>query len=436
MSNIMQAKLDTSCILTVPFQIYEKDFTFIVNGEEFKTNRLIASLISPKISKMQTNDPTISQFTIETQNKGNFQPFLNLINFQQNHFQLEDIPFIEEVVGILGSDYLSFVHPESQSEITTDNVFDQIIKHISYPNVNSQLIQEDIELIASQFYQINQDMLIEKFEILNIDVIRRILTSPQLMLKSEDQLVSIINELYLKDPDFSVLYEYVNFEYISEVKMFEFLSIFNIDDLTNSTWKKISNRLLKKVLAIESIKGNRYFNVKNNVDEVIIQIPSKGSNQLDGIIRYISSHKNSNYIEITSSPFQKDYNPKNAIMYNDIEKGFSSPNENAFICFNFKGYRAIPTSYTIRSWNSSPDSSHPKGWVIEGSNDNNEFEILDEQHDCSLLNGNSLVCTFTIDNPQYKKYQYLRMRRTQSDWLNSNNLDINSIEFNGGLIVL
>lgn len=251
MSNIMQAKLDTSCILTVPFQIYEKDFNFIVNGEEFKTNRLIASLISPKISKMQTNDPTISQFTIETQNKGNFQPFLNLINFQQNHFQLKDIPFIEEVVGILGSDYLSFVHPESQSEITTDNVFDKIIKHISYPNVNSQLIQEDIELIASLFYQINQDMLIEKFEILNIDVIRRILTSPQLMLKSEDQLVSIINELYLKDPYFSVLYEYVNFEYISEVKMFEFLSIFNIDDLTSPTLKKISNRLLEKVYMLE-----------------------------------------------------------------------------------------------------------------------------------------------------------------------------------------
>lgn len=48
---IDSVKLQESSILHVPFQNYENNFTFIVNNERFPTNRLVADLISPKISK-------------------------------------------------------------------------------------------------------------------------------------------------------------------------------------------------------------------------------------------------------------------------------------------------------------------------------------------------------------------------------------------------
>lgn len=134
-------------------------------------------------------------------------------------------------------------------------------------------------------------------------------------------------------------------------------------------------------------------------------------------------------MKFSSSNINQGMKPINATKYDDLENGFSSEGENAFICFNFNSYKVIPKSYTIRSWNSNSGASHPRGWVIEGSNDNYEFEILDEQRNCSLLNGNSLVCTFNINNPQNKKYQYLRMRSIMHDWINTNSLDINSIDF-------
>lgn len=45
-------------ILNVPFQIYQKDFTFFVNDEEFKTNKIISDILSPKICQIHYNDPT------------------------------------------------------------------------------------------------------------------------------------------------------------------------------------------------------------------------------------------------------------------------------------------------------------------------------------------------------------------------------------------
>lgn len=49
-------KLHTGCSINIPFQNYEKDFSFIVNGKEFKTTKFIADMLSPKISKYHLND--------------------------------------------------------------------------------------------------------------------------------------------------------------------------------------------------------------------------------------------------------------------------------------------------------------------------------------------------------------------------------------------
>lgn len=47
-----QIQLKYSSIASVPIQTYKQDFTFVVNGEEFVTSRLISDLLSPKISNM------------------------------------------------------------------------------------------------------------------------------------------------------------------------------------------------------------------------------------------------------------------------------------------------------------------------------------------------------------------------------------------------
>ena len=71
-SFINRLQLKTSSILNVPLQSYFDDFSFIVNGKEYKTSRLISDLLSPKICEIHANDPTFDIFTIKTQQKGDF----------------------------------------------------------------------------------------------------------------------------------------------------------------------------------------------------------------------------------------------------------------------------------------------------------------------------------------------------------------------------
>ena len=92
-SNSIQLK--QSCTLNVPIQNYDDPFTFVVNGEEFKTTKLISDLLSPKISKIHQNDPTFDTITINTLNKkGHFPQILKLLSFNSIEIPSIEIPFI------------------------------------------------------------------------------------------------------------------------------------------------------------------------------------------------------------------------------------------------------------------------------------------------------------------------------------------------------
>lgn len=69
------------------------------------------------------------------------------------------------------------------------------------------------------------------------------------------------------------------------------------------------------------------------------------------------------------------------------------------MCIDFKQHKIIPTEYTIRTMiNCEPNYVNLKGWIIEVSNDGCYWELIDEQHNCSSLNGPGLIHTFKIRN--------------------------------------
>lgn len=106
----------------------------------------------------------------------------------------------------------------------------------------------------------------------------------------------------------------------------------------------------------------------------------------------------------------------------------------SWICFDFKDRRIIPTDYTIRSGPWTPNCGHPKNWVIEVSNDNNEWSIIDEQKDSDFLNGPRLAHTFKIEKQNIKKIRYFRLRQTGENLAGGNVLEFESIEIYGRLI--
>ena len=211
--------------------------------------------------------------------------------------------------------------------------------------------------------------------------------------------------------------------------MNDFLSIFDIYDVTNQLWDKIS-------MKVENDKKmNKRYHNEINVDYDAYK-------DFNGIINYLQNNSDLGIfheIKITSSSLYNNdnqYAPSNTIHYQDQNIEFcTSSLDNSWLCFEFCNYKIKPTHYTIRSANYQVNREHPKSWVIEGSNDNKEWIILDEQKDCFSLNGKSVTHTFSITNSTDSKFTFLRMRLIGPNWCkNTKHLNINCIEFYGSLV--
>ena len=163
-------------------------------------------------------------------------------------------------------------------------------------------------------------------------------------------------------------------------------------------------------------KEKKTFSVKLNKD-------------FDGIINFLSKQSNGqieNYINVTASSNIKDCPPINSILYDD---------KNSWICFDFKDRRIIPSDYEIKSYSCSEFYDHPKSWIIECSNNKNDWITVDEQKDCNYLNGKNIVHTFAMNKANNNEYRYIRMRLTGNNWRNCNDLKLDSFEIYGKLIV-
>ena len=143
--------LQASSILHIPLDKYDKEFTFIVNGQLFQTSRLVADLLSTKISRYHLTDPTVNEITINTKTKGNFQLFLNLQQFNEEKLSFSDFIFLKEIINQLGTEV-----KEIQDEITLDNVIGHIRNHSNYRSLFSDQFDEEISFISKNFSKINK----------------------------------------------------------------------------------------------------------------------------------------------------------------------------------------------------------------------------------------------------------------------------------------
>ena len=81
----------------IPFDKYEKNFTFILKGKRYETNRFFADILSPIVRKMHFSDESADEFNINDPNKilseltngtsDTFEEFLN--SFSLENAQLD-----------------------------------------------------------------------------------------------------------------------------------------------------------------------------------------------------------------------------------------------------------------------------------------------------------------------------------------------------------
>ena len=140
--------------MTVPFGSYANDFSFIVNGEEIKTSRLISDLRSPIICKIHSNDPTVDTYTINTSHHGDFSQIIKLLNFQDFSISESEVPFILEVIEILGNNTIEYQESNECTEITCENVLNNIKHHEKFSNFYSKRLSSEIDFVSSHFFEL------------------------------------------------------------------------------------------------------------------------------------------------------------------------------------------------------------------------------------------------------------------------------------------
>ena len=430
MSEKYKMRLNSSSIMKVPLRFYQDDFTFIVNGEEFKTSRIISDLISPKVSQLHFTDTPIDYFTINTTSKGDFSQILDLVNFETYEFPSKDLPFISEVLQLLGNDLVDILYTGQSEELTLNNIIDLIHMHEN-PIFNFlHSIEREIEYASEFFYELCES---KEEELLNLsfNTIYKILNNDKLILKDEDQLLSFINKLYMKDDSFLTLYETVMFSNVSSEPIEKFLQLIDMNDITNSMWNELSNRLINGQKATQIQNRIRYKDDKSKRLLLLYEDDKK----FEGIVRYLR-YELKESVDFTSSSVEANYySPKNVALYDNLYQYFHSKDiENSWICLDFKDHRISPSSYQIKSYPYNQNDQHPKSWVIEVSNDSENWYVVDENVNCSYLNDRSVTHTFKIKNETIHTFRFLRMRLTGPNWLGKNSLAIGSFEVYGTLI--
>lgn len=420
-------QLQPSSILHVPLNNYDQDFTFIVNKEETHTSRIVADLLSPKISQLHQIDSTISEYSINTKSQGKFAKIINLVKFIEEEISEEEIPFYSEVFEKLeiSPEYIKILNKEKEKEL--NGLFDKIIKYQKYRILYKNELEEEIEKISSSFYSIKEEEKAKLNEI-DQDILEHIICHPKLQIESEDQLIDIVNCLYKKDRSYSTLYSNIFFKNVSSEKMKEFVSIIVTDDITRETWESLSERLCEEI----STKDDH----KDRYQQKIFKEIFYTNQEFDGLINFLRKQTNiEDEINVTYSKLRYG-DPKTIFQYENNNNNYINTNDspNSWFCFELKKHQIIPTNYTIRTYNCSPNSAHLKNWILEGSNDNKSWKELDSENDCQYLNGPNYFHTFPIKNDSNESFKFLRIRETKGDWQNTHYVVLNLIEFYGQLI--
>ncbi|KAK8880578.1 hypothetical protein M9Y10_003258 [Tritrichomonas musculus] len=422
--------LQTSSILHIPIQNYEQDFTFIVNGKEYPTSRIVADLLSPKISRLHIIDPTIKEYWINPKTLGDFNNILALVDFQDKDITEKDLPFFSEIFRLLEIESKDIRINLTKNDDKSLTALDKLIRDLSFGIIYEEEIEKDIAKVSEELYQLKDDEE-EKAKLKNLDIsiIERIFGHPNLQIDSEDQLVDIINELYRQDREYCELYSFVDFKNVTTSKMREFLTEIQQDDVTHQTWISLSERLCEEVKDGENQK--RYKTKKPKFYKEILF----NKQEFDGLVNCLRKEGNiQDEVSITLSSIQYG-DPQNLFIYeNKNTYCYTNNVQDSWICFEFKKHEIMPTNYTIRTQSGGPNFLHLKSWNLEGSNDNNNWTILDEEKDCSYLNGSYFTHTFGTRNEEHQSFKYLRIHQTDKSWYNDYRLLMNCIEFYGQLI--
>ena len=402
-----------------------EEFSFIFSKESITIPKIFAQFISPKICKLHKTDQTIQSisFTDELKDTSLSKNALSIIKSlsmgETVEIKEEEVFELQIISILLENEELFIKINESFHKDLGENNIDQYLNNLQILDkitTNSNLFNysDIVKFISKHFYLIDKEKLFQ----LPKRVLYSIISNESLTIESEDSLFDFINQLFNNQEkeenpeiDFITFLEQIYFENLSEEKLSSFLDNFNPNDMTVALWSKLRS-------CIHCNKTHSFNNSRYKSKIKVIKYDGNITHSLNGIIDHLTKESGGNVsdngtMKVTTISERSGLESKNAVdLHNDRNSFISYDVSNVWLKYDFIGRQICPTCYTIKSRHDS-DSSHPRSWVIEGSNTDEEsdWKILDKKDNNETVHGTNTCYTFNI-NDQDEYYRYLRIRQT------------------------
>jgi hypothetical protein len=217
------------------------DIEISMNGMILKTNRILFSCLSQKISKLHSLPPEIS-IHVHPKDFSCFLSFMSLLKGFPINFSKFDIKSIISVEKILNcSSILSFI--QSQIQIPS-NVY-EATEFLQFYHCNElkEYFEKSVSILASQLEEIS-------FEVLNsfsYEILEQIFSSKDLKIPNEDFLLTLIFHLIQNDQNKRRLYQFISFPAVSSNVLKHEFSNLRPEEIDSELLEALKTRLFCEI---------------------------------------------------------------------------------------------------------------------------------------------------------------------------------------------
>jgi hypothetical protein len=417
-SSPISVAFSAKTLRTLPQNVYENDFTFIVGEARYQCPSFVASLLSPRLCRLQAADPTIHEIEIQTPDPGcYFESIVNL-DFDSRLRSPAGRSFVRRLCAeLLNRELYAGLIGDRADELTISNALDRAEFEFGFGLGGD--CASALDFCLSHFAELDRGRLSS----LPIELFSAMICGNTLRLEDEDMLYEIIHDRICVNSQNSSLLEFVRIENLTRASLESFISLIceSFDFLTLSVWRSVCVRL------------------SSPASSGAVECGYSAAWPLAGIISHLSTKcgghvMDRDVVSITASSTAHPNCPLRNVADFSNQTYFYAKNErNSWICYNFKAMRVNLTHYSIRSARNI-DGYHLQGWHLDGSVDGRSWVELDRRENNRSLNGRGAVATFSISGRNEDSFQMIRFQQHGPNSSSSHALVVSAIEFFGKLM--
>jgi hypothetical protein len=417
-------------------QISRKDFRFVSGSNAFVCDRFQAGFLSPRVTNLILNDPTIEEFSLEnsisissssssseseSESKAKIEMIERLLNSESlivDDKNIEIVYYLSEDLGNIELTEFVLHFFDKAEPLTVSNC----ITRLKRKQKSGIDICQENDFIATHISEIETEDLRQ----LDDGLLKDIFGLSSLRIQNEDWLFEKIFNL---GPSYLKLLGKVRFEFLSQSSIDFFFEHFCFEDMDSDIWHQIWLRSRHEIVSDKT-------NIQNQNDrlkDIVIRLPES---PWSGLIHYLSEMCGGNVhekgiVNITCS--SREFNQCWEVVNYGWTKYFDTTNEpNSWIQFDFKDRVVSVTHYALKSHSGSQNWFIQ--WKLQGSVDGNTWSVLDTQN-TQDLNGQSKTKIFEChDNSSVLNfYRYIRFTQTGKTSHGQDYLILTNIEFFGSI---